>query len=162
MDYEVKRNDYKPNKVKILFVGESRPQQGTFFYFGNSNLFSYTKQAFEQAAKKKYMTDAAFLDEFKNLGCWLYDVCDCPVNHCTKTERKKAINDGIDALRNTIQKLNPEFIIVVKKGYFGKRVMQEICNVGYNDSHSFNLPFPSFGHQREYIDQLADVLKKIL
>ena len=41
--FEKKRNDFKPSKTKILFVGESRPSGGTFFYDKNSNLYRYTK-----------------------------------------------------------------------------------------------------------------------
>ena len=37
--YENLRNHYKPDKVEVLFVGESRPQGGTFFYQGDSTLF---------------------------------------------------------------------------------------------------------------------------
>ena len=46
--YENLRNNYKPNNVDVLFVGESRPQGGTFFYQENSALYRETKKAFNQ------------------------------------------------------------------------------------------------------------------
>ena len=157
MDYEKLRNAYKPDTVKILFVGESRPQQGTFFYLENSNLFSYTKQAFENAK-----IDFS-LSKFKELGCWLYDVCDCPVNGCSETDRNKKIDEGIKDLTNTINQLKPEFIIVVKQGYFGKAVMQKISENGYiKQKNALNLPFPSCGHQHQYRDQLAQKLEQLI
>jgi hypothetical protein len=39
MDIEALRLSYKPEHIKILFVGESAPASGKFFYKGNSMLF---------------------------------------------------------------------------------------------------------------------------
>ena len=156
MEYEAKRKEYKPDKVRILFVGESRPQQGTFFYFEDSNLFTYTKQAFEKA-------NVNFtLDKFKELGCWLYDVCNCPVNNFTKAARNAEIKKCIRNLINIIEELKPYFIIVVKRGYFGNTVMQELKTTCYNEQNTFNIPFPSCGHQLQYRDELAHILEQIL
>lgn len=155
MEYEAKREEYKPDKVKLLFIGESRPQQGTFFYFENSNLFTYTKQAFET------VNINFTLDKFKELGCWLYDVCNHPVNHFTRTERKKEAEKGIFALINTIEELKPDCIIVVKRGDFGNMVMREIFKIKrYNNRNTFNLPFPACGHQLKYRDELAHILEQ--
>ena len=157
MKYEAKREEYKPNKVKILFIGESRPQQGTFFYFGDSNLFIYTKQAFEKA-------NVNFtLDKFKELGCWLYDVCNRSVNHFTKDARDAEVKKGLPALINIIENLKPDFIVVVKRGRFGDMVMQEVLKIKrYNDRNTFNLPFPACGHQHKYRDELAHILAQIV
>lgn len=163
MNFDAKRNAYKPQTVKILFVGESRPHNETFFYNENSNLYSFTKQAFEQAFEQ--VTDFKqdkFLDKFKELGCWLYDVCDSPVNHDKKPQRNAKIKEGIDALIDTINDLQPEFIIVVKRGYFGKIVRQAISNKGYIiNQNASNLRFPACGNQKKYRDELAQELKRI-
>lgn len=42
--YENLRSYYKPSNVEILFVGESRPHGGAFFYLGNSALYRETKK----------------------------------------------------------------------------------------------------------------------
>ena len=78
MDTEELRKSYKPDKVKILFVGESPPAGGTFFYNANSNLYRNTKKAFEIALEKEWSYD--FLSDFKKMGCYLVDLCLIPVN----------------------------------------------------------------------------------
>lgn len=157
MKYEEKRKEYQPDKVKLLFVGESRPQQGTFFYFEDSNLFTFTKQAFQKA-------NINFtLDKFKELGCWLYDVCNYPVNNLSKTARNIEVQKNIPHLLNTIEKLKPDFIIIIKRGCFGDMVMREILKIKFYHNHNtFNLPFPSCGHQLKYRDELAQILDNII
>ncbi len=82
MDYEQTREAFRPNKINILFVGESRPFGETFFYHKNSNLYRYTKESFEKA-------NIAFsLEKFKEYNCWLYDVCKEPINHIRSNSKK--------------------------------------------------------------------------
>ena len=47
-DFEEQRLKYRPKKIKLLFIAESRPSNGTFFYFPNSNLFDAIKEGFQR------------------------------------------------------------------------------------------------------------------
>jgi len=49
VDPDELRARYCPDVVRVLFVGESSPAGGTFFYAANSKLYFATKHAFEQA-----------------------------------------------------------------------------------------------------------------
>ncbi len=69
---------YMPKDVRVLFVGESPPASGNFFYFGTGNLFNYTKEAFERAFNVRFNTPLAFLNFFKNCGCYLEDLIPIP------------------------------------------------------------------------------------
>ena len=40
------RGLYRPERVRLLLVGESSPAGGTHFYLANSNLFQATREAF--------------------------------------------------------------------------------------------------------------------
>lgn len=157
-EFEVLRVSYKPNPVRILFIGESRPAQGTFFYCGDSNLYRYTKEAFETATRRYF--DLTF---FKAKNCWLYDVCDIPVNKdLTPAQRKQIIRQNLPNLVNTVKEINPEYIIVVKMGELRDEVKPKLYDLGYIDgTNTFYLPFPSTGRQKEYRDQLTKVLKSI-
>lgn len=157
MNYEALRESYKPQKTKILFIGESRPAGGTFFYNGDSNLYKYTKRAFEQA-------DINFsLEHFKEYGCWLYDVCDVPVNHFENNKRKEQIRLGLSRLLLTIEESCPQYIIVVKKGDMREIIFKEICRCGYVDQETaFNVPFPASGRQAEYRNELSGIIKRII
>lgn len=156
-EFEVLRVSYKPNSVRILFIGESRPDQGTFFYRGDSYLYRYTKEAFETATKLYF--DLTF---FKAKNCWLYDVCDIPVNNLTSAQRKQIIRHNLPDLVKTVKEINPEHIIVVKMGELREEVKPKLYDLGYKDgTNTFYLPFPSNGRQKEYRDQLTKVLKSI-
>jgi hypothetical protein len=48
MDNELIRDLYRPAIIKLLFVGESAPVSGNFFYKGDS-LTSHVQEAFEKA-----------------------------------------------------------------------------------------------------------------
>ena len=71
------RQDYDPRKqnkeIKVLFIGESPPKDGTFFYCANSELYYATKEAFERAYNEEISN---FLRCFK--GCYLIDLFDEP------------------------------------------------------------------------------------
>ena len=157
-EYEKIREKYKPDTVKILFVGESRPASGDFFYFENTNLYRCTKNAFEKA-------NINFsLNNFKNLNCWLYDVCDKPLNKgLSNAQRRNYIKNGIDKLKGVINELKPEYIIVVKKKEMKELVFSQICNIGYiNGKTAFNTSFPACGHQKEFVKELSEILKEII
>ena len=156
MDYNTIRNYYKPYNVKTLVIGESYPKGGTFFYKENSNLYKYTKRAFE-------IVDIKFsLEYFKQLGCWLYDVCDIPVNGLAHHERREQIKLGLPRLISTIKEHNPKYIIVVKKGDMREIVFKSICKYGYIEQvNAFNVPFPACGRQIEYCNEISAIIRKI-
>lgn len=56
------REDYLPDAVQVLFIGESPPAGGTFFYRANSGLYRATREAF--AAGGFPATDGDFLRAF--------------------------------------------------------------------------------------------------
>ena len=48
MSVEETRARFRPPHILTLFVGESAPIGGTFFYYGNSGMTHYMKQAVEE------------------------------------------------------------------------------------------------------------------
>lgn len=106
--YEKLRDQYKPDNVDVLFVGESRPQGGTFFYQGNSALYRETKKAFDEFLNEDVFT----LNKFQNWKCWLYDICEDPVNGLADHDRNAEIQLNIPRLIDIIETLNPRAIIV--------------------------------------------------
>jgi hypothetical protein len=67
---EATRRAFKPQKIMTLFVGESAPASGDFFYYGTSAMTRYMRQAFEGAFG---LTDD-FLASFKAFGWYLDDL----------------------------------------------------------------------------------------
>ena len=63
------REQFKPERVTTLFVGESSPAQGTHFYRANSNLFRATRAAYASALGEDAVpTGEAFLRFFADQG----------------------------------------------------------------------------------------------
>ena len=79
---------YRPDRVRLLFVGESPPAGGTYFYSANSDLYRATWSAFEQA--RPQWKDTEFLEAFKASGCYLTDLCKMPINQFETPEREVA------------------------------------------------------------------------
>jgi len=55
------RESFRPTDVKILFIGESPPAGGTFFFAADSNLFRYTNAAFTNVYGARAGTGEDFL-----------------------------------------------------------------------------------------------------
>lgn len=114
-DLEAIRASYKPDKVSVLFVGESPPARGTFFYCANSNLFRGIRQGFFEAYNDNRII-GDFLTFFKEKGCYLDDLCLEPVNDKSNEDRKNLRIQGIQPLAQRIQQINPMVVICVMKG----------------------------------------------
>src|SRR5258708_15513474 len=82
------RKRYRPDRVRILFVGESPPASGRFFYQADSGLYRAVRDTFLTAFPPLQKT--AFLDSFRSLGCYLVDLCGEPVDKMLRHARRCA------------------------------------------------------------------------
>ncbi len=156
--YENLRNGYKPVNVEVLFVGESRPQGGTFFYQKNSALYRETKKAFNSYFAKDVFT----LDNFKQWGCWLYDICESPVNNLNNHDRRLLIHENVSRLEGIVNQESPKIIIVCKKTLVEQEIRESnIMNIYHPEDRIFFLPFPGNGNQRRYREGLINLLNTI-
>jgi hypothetical protein len=81
-----------------LFVGESPPYGGTFFYLGNSKLYDKMRSVIESKLDK---TDD-FLATFKSYGWYLDDLVLTPVNQKERAERRKMCRNAQASLAKRI------------------------------------------------------------
>jgi len=88
-EQEKARLNFKPKNIRFLFIGESMPSGGTFFYFENSNLYNYTKEAF---LKNFNWPNKEFLKYFMSNGFYLDDLCQEPINQLSESDKRKARN----------------------------------------------------------------------
>lgn len=156
--FENLRSLYKADVIKVLFVGESRPQGGTFFYLGNSALYRETKKAFDEYFNKDVFT----LDRFKEWKCWLYDICDNPINGFNDRERLNHIHSNIPRLVDAVKQVKPKAIIVCKKKFVEQEIKKSsIMSTFHERENIFFLPFPGHGNQRKYRESLIESLGRI-
>jgi hypothetical protein len=156
-NFESIRISYKPKKIKILFVGENYPTNGTFFYNEDSVLFRFTKEAFEEYFKNQEFTS----EFFKEKGCYLFDISNAKFGMTSK-EKVNAIAEGIPSLAKFIEENCPAYIISTNSYIFNAIVMANAeANDIVADENIFDLPTPIFGNHHFYRDKLVEVLKLI-
>lgn len=157
-DPENIRASFRPNKIRVLMIGESPPAGGTFFYFGNSNLYHYTVKAFSSAYGQSFPTHKVFFKYFKSSGFYLDDLCIEPVNNMVLKERKSHRMRGVSPLATRIKLYSPEVILCLMKGIEAD-VRAAVQQAGFSHTRFYSFPFPSQGNQTRYVQEMVKTLK---
>jgi hypothetical protein len=143
-DPDALRAHYRPERIRVLFVGESPPAGGAFFYAANSKLYRATKQAFE--AVMPDLIRGSFLESFSALGCYLDDLCLEPVNHLKlnvpseKRERLEKRIAGETPLAARMSVTDPDAVILVMSGI--QENVRRAANAARMIAPIVVLPFP--------------------
>jgi hypothetical protein len=150
------RRSYRPADVRILFVGESPPVSGRFFYQTDSGLYRAIRNTFRAAFPA--LPEEDFLNSFRYLGCYLVDLCDTPVDRLGSDNRKQACRDGEARLTKTLRELNPRIVITVVRSISANvRRAQESANW---KGLYVELPYP--GRWKEHRTVFEKALKPVL
>lgn len=108
------RRRFLPAQVRLLFIGESPPASGRFFYRGDSGLYRAVRDTFQ--AVDSSVSDAGFLNAFRAAGCYLIDLCPEPVDHLELKLRRSICRVGEAPLSRIIERLHPlEIVTVVRR-----------------------------------------------
>jgi hypothetical protein len=83
------RTQYRPQRIRVLFVGESPPSKGKFFYCGSNNLLRRMRTAVGGPKE-----DAEFLNNFMARGWYLDDLVPEPIDDLPKPDREKRCRDA--------------------------------------------------------------------
>ncbi len=154
--YEALRRRYRPDRIDILLVGESRPAGGTFFYLANSNLYYATHQAFQRAFGPMPEGDH-FLELLRDRSVWLYDLADAPVDRMRGRPRRDAVTSRISHLVDLLREERPRVVVAIKKD-LAATVRQALVEADLGVDRLIVLPFPLYQWRREYVRGLAEVL----
>ena len=153
------RAQFEPERVSILFVGESSPAGGTHFYRADSNLFRATREAFAVAFGEEQVADGPrFLREFQDRGCWLVDLVDHPVNQLTGEEREALASGGVAELARTIEKVQPARLVAVKATIDDEVI--SAARVAGSTADLLALPFPVRQWRTVFVRELAAALRR--
>lgn len=150
------RRRYRPAKVRLLFVGESPPASGRFFYQADSGLYRAVRNTFADALPN--LKDGDFLESFRDLGCYLVDLCGTPVDRMSKERRKKACADGEIVLARGIRKLQPEIVITVLRS-ISANVRRSLQKASWKGT-LLELPYP--GRWKEHREAFKKALVPLL
>ena len=105
------RRRHQPAAVHVLFVGESPPASGRFFYQQDSGLYRAVLATFQSVEPS--VAPESFLSRFAGAGCYLVDLCPQPVDRRNRASRREACRAGEVSLANTISRLRPATIVSV-------------------------------------------------
>jgi hypothetical protein len=146
----------------MLLVGESSPAGGTHFYRANSNLYRATRDALREAfALGDVPSGDEFLAWFRELGFWLVDLVDSPVDDLPTRERRSAVQNGRAALARTIRQVDPERIVAVMTG-IGGDVRAAARLAAFDESRIDVLPFPLYRGRSQYVSHLAAIVHDLV
>ena len=161
------RKRYRPKKIKVLFVAESPPESSEDRFFYNwrqerwDNMYRTVMKAVFPEFEYRPGEKDNWLRKFSKHGYYLIDVTDRPVNRLSPAERRYALDAAVKAKLTEIKMLvSPSTpIVLVKKNVFSA-LNRRLRDAGYNVSHESFLPFPSHGHQKEFVRKCRDCLRK--
>ncbi len=103
------RAKFRPEKITTLFVGESAPYSGRFFYKENSNLYRHMRRAFGGGDD--------FLIQFMGRCFYLDDLALEPINHIKASKaRKEARLKAIPSLARRLVEYQPEAVVALMRG----------------------------------------------
>ena len=138
------RRQYRPRRVRILFVGEAPPASGRFFYHADSGLYRAIRDTFVTAFPSLRSSKGKFLETFRAIGCYLLDLCGEPVDRMNLHLRRCICLDGEARLACRLRKLRPMMIVTVVRS-IGSNVRRAEAAAGWCGLH-LELPYPGRWH----------------
>ena len=141
---ERSRRQYRPRRVRILFVGEAPPASGRFFYHADSGLYRAIRDTFVTAFPSLRSSKGKFLETFRAMGCYLLDLCGEPVDRMNLHLRRCICLDGEARLARRLRKLRPMMIVTVVRS-IGSNVRRAEAAAGWCGLH-LELPYPGRWH----------------
>jgi hypothetical protein len=176
-DYSLAAEKYNPKnigkEIDYLFIAESPPVSETDLeprYFYNDHLekydflFKYLANVFESLHPDLFhgaQTKEARLKCLQNLGVFLIDACNHPINQIPVNKRNKLIIKDYAVLKKRIDELvsTKTKIILIKQNIYNLLKVR-LGEEGYNviNKEDKCLPFPSNGNQGKFRNELKDIL----
>ena len=150
------RRRYQPKRVRLLFVGESPPASGRFFYQADSGLYRAVRRTFITAFPELENVD--FLDAFRALDCYLVDLCGRPVDRMDRKERAETCDAGEIRLSRMVRQLRPKIIVTLVRS-IADNVRRAESLAGWAGER-VELPYP--GRWKKYRLEFAAGLTPVL
>jgi hypothetical protein len=155
---------HRPDTIRVLFVGESPPASGQFFYLGNSALFRATRKAFVLTFDLLLKSTGSFLSYFRQSGCYLEDLVPFPINQYLPSshERLSIRIENVPRLAAIISECQPVAVICVMQDIEAV-VKRAVDESGISLKAFFPLPFPrGEDNERLYISKLVVALRTLV
>lgn len=158
-DVEITRLKYRPTRITTVFVGESAPASGDFFYFRRSELYRSMKASMETAALGG---SGDFLEHFKSFGWYLDDLVLMPVNRgLSDSERNKACRAAQPCLAKRIAEYQPRAIVSLLLAARVKKSVYTSVAEACNSADCYAVHFPGNGWQKHFRSDMERIILKL-
>jgi hypothetical protein len=149
--FEELRKSFRPGHITTLFVGESAPASGRFFYSGDSSLFHAMKRAFGNRE--------TFLEDFKEKGFYLDDLVLTPINKLERHERFTQRQEASPKLAKRLVEYKPKAVVVVMRAILPAvwKAMR-MAGISYEP---FCVPHPAFGNWTRFSNAMEEIMDSL-
>jgi hypothetical protein len=146
--------------VRLLFIGESAPASGRFFYQGDSGLYRAMRDAFRMVDPA--IDDQNFFAVFQASGCYLIDLCRRPVDDLEPKPRRAACRADEEWLSSLIIELQPAMIATLLRSIEGN-VARALLRTRWRGM-MVHLPYPGrwARHKRIFQSALTPIIAGLI
>jgi len=145
------RKSFCPDCITTLFVGESAPASGRFFYSGNSSLF--------RAMKRVFGDQESFLEDFRKKGFYLDDLVLTPVNKLERRERSRLRQGAVPELAGRLIKYKPKAVVVVMRAILP--MVQKAMRIAGIPYEPLSVPHPAFGNWVRFSSAMTGIIDNL-
>jgi hypothetical protein len=164
--YEELRNRYRPDRIRLLLIGESPPDPGSaerrFFYspkLSHDNLYRGvaaalygTEQNFVAFAKPMV------LDRLRADGVWLIDAVDHPIDKQTSAARRREIRNAAPGLVARVREIDPEVGVLICHSVVYEHAAPSLNAAGMRVLHDRPIPFPLGNWRAQFVTDVRAAL----
>jgi hypothetical protein len=164
--YEQLRQQYRPDQLQVLLIGESPPDPCTderrFFYAPTlqiDNLYRGVAQGLYGDHPDVDLTDKpAVLRRLQADGFWLIDATDQPVNHLPQEPRRAAITAAVPQLVTRCRAFAPRRGVIICHRVVYQLAAPSLRDAGVQVLHDQPLPFPLGNWRADFVAGLRKAL----
>ncbi len=158
------RGQFKPKKLKIIFLLESPPDSCLYFYNTNGEVIEPLYSAFMNFFNVAFNTKHEGLQWFADNGYFLVDATYIPVNNITPAAREQTILNDYEKLKSDLKSLikSKDVKIIIVKCTLYDQLYIKLMDDNFNVINGkIRVPFPSHGHQNEFQTNLRLIFDKM-
>jgi len=145
------RKSFCPDCITTLFVGESAPESGKFFYSSNSSLFC--------AMKRVFGNGETFLEDFKKKGFYLDDLVSTPINKLERRDRFIRRQEAVPGLARRLVEYKPKAVVVVMRAILP--MVRNAMRMSGILNEPFCVPHPAFGNWARFDHEMRAIIDSL-
>ena len=150
MNHEASRHAFRPDRIATLFIGESVPKNGKFFYDGGTKMEAHMRTVMAPSSNN-------FLETFKERGWYLDDLVLTPVDQIKNRKvRKAACAAARVSLAQRIAEYKPQVIVAIQLSI--REDVEAAVAMAGSDAKVYHTCFPGVGNQGKFIKAMAQIM----